>query len=329
MLREADLAILIKTYRGDLRMFERLVKSLNKHNQQKLPIFIVAPERDKNHVEKVLSESSSWSFLPEEEFGVEVFSSSEARQIGSRPGYLNQQIYKLAFSTLGLARHYFVVDSDVEFIRNFTKNDFFEVESEKPFIFGDSDKNLLADPDYLRLNGKKRLSKILKIRDYFDLPAEAFPITVHGMQVLTSKKILDMMSFLSRHHEIDTFKQMLSEVTMEFNWYAAYRLYEDASAPVRESPVKTYHHPRDFLKDLLIKTTENDLAAAYFAVCVNGNFQKTSKIFGPESLHSSPILIIGVYMNFRQTWRLFLAATLAVPISGLLGIYRLLRYRSK
>ncbi len=38
---------------------------------------------------------------------------------GIRPGYINQEIVKLAFWELGLTENYFCVDSDAVFVRPF------------------------------------------------------------------------------------------------------------------------------------------------------------------------------------------------------------------
>lgn len=303
-------------------MFKRLVDTLEQFNADQIPVYVVIPASDTSKFNSVCGEKNTFRFLAEEDFDVDIFTQEDSL---GRPGYLNQQIYKLGFSNLGIASHYLVVDSDVQFIKNFHRSDFFDSRTGEPLIFATSDRDLLADKEYLSEIGIARSRQIAMIREHFDLPEEANPPTVHGMQVLSSAKVAMMLRHLENNCGITSYKDMIRTANYEFNWYAAFRFSVEGMDQVRESPFKTYHGATPLLKDTLIRPANLELSNSYLAVCVNSNYQKTRSFVGPESINSSSILLASIYLPLRDLTRLLVVLILSFPLASTLSILRAVR----
>ena len=62
------IVILVKTYLGDIKYVERLIRSYNKHNRDNIPLFIVAPKSDLKRFKGFKSISSRSSGLQTSDF---------------------------------------------------------------------------------------------------------------------------------------------------------------------------------------------------------------------------------------------------------------------
>jgi len=113
------LALLLKSYGGDADLAERMIASFTRFNGEGLPLYIVVPDEDVPRFEAF--SGGNGTVLPESRLGQYIVTEPVA---GVRPGYINQEIIKLAFWELGLAANYFCVDSDAVFVRPFGRDDF-------------------------------------------------------------------------------------------------------------------------------------------------------------------------------------------------------------
>ena len=95
------LGILIKSYRGDLERAEDLCESLGTFNSDNLPIWIVVPEQDLSDFTACANRCDA-TLLSESLFSHHL---TEVPVSGIRPGYINQEIIKLAFWELGLVEN--------------------------------------------------------------------------------------------------------------------------------------------------------------------------------------------------------------------------------
>ena len=91
------LGLLLKSYAGDHAYAQRMVDSFQKHNADNLKLYIVVPKGD-------LAAFSSLTGPNVETFSEELLGKYlvDAPVHDLRPGYINQEIVKLAFWELGL-----------------------------------------------------------------------------------------------------------------------------------------------------------------------------------------------------------------------------------
>ena len=118
------LGVLLKSYEGDFLHARRMVASFRRHNVEGLPLFIVVPDEDLPTFTHLAG--GDVDLIGESAFAHHLVAESVS---GLRPGYINQEIVKLAFWELGLCSNYFCADSDLVFVRDFGLDDFMATET--------------------------------------------------------------------------------------------------------------------------------------------------------------------------------------------------------
>ena len=137
-----SLAILLKSFAGDLEYARRLLVSFTRFNVDAIPLFVVVPDGDIEAFSPCIT--ANMTLVPESALGRYLVTEPVH---GIRPGYINQEIIKLAFWELGLADNYFCVDSDAEFIRPIHWSDFMHDEG-TPYSVLVEDNELRVEPRY-------------------------------------------------------------------------------------------------------------------------------------------------------------------------------------
>ena len=261
------LGLLLKSYAGDFAYAQRMVESFHKHNADKLTLFIVIPDSD---VELFSSMTGSNVEIFSEELLGKYVVDSPVHDL--RPGYINQEIVKLAFWELGLTENYFCVDSDAEFIRDFGFSDFMANDT-TPYTVLVEDKELLVEPRYYKQYWKTREDEIRHILDLVGLDTHVIR-TCHGHQVFSAKVL---RSFKERFLEPRgwSYVDALAESPYEFSWYNMW-LQKDHGIEIhaREPFVKVFHHEGHHLEYILRGVTQADIARGYLAVVVNSNYSR-------------------------------------------------------
>lgn len=263
-------AFLLKSYADDRAYAERLVSSFLQFRSDPIPMFIVVPETD----------VPAFRALPGADAeGITVLSESllESHLVsepvhGLRPGYINQEIVKLAFWELGLAENYFCVDSEAEFIRPISVSDFMATET-GPYSVLVQDLDLLADPTYFHQYWTSREAEIQHIAD---LVGWRDPVirTCHGHTVF-SRVVLESFrdDFLAPRGW--DYRDALAESPYEFSWYSLW-LQKSEVIPIhaREPWIKVFHTEEEYLTAVGRGLTRENLARAYLGVLVNANFSR-------------------------------------------------------
>jgi hypothetical protein len=288
-----ELALLVKSYKDDFEYAERLVKSINVHNADLLPVYIVVPDEDvaqfsvfASNTIQVLSENLFANHLVHEETA------------GFRPGYINQEIIKLAFWELGLCENYFCVDSDAEFIRDFDRADFM-AQPGTPFTFLTEDRELKAEPEYFVDTWQTRMKSLEKIRVEIGYQGR-WLLTVHGHAVFSGKVLQSFVTDFLNPRGWD-YRDALAISPYEPTWYNTWLLHSGVIEIVpREPIVKTFHNSTQHLDYVMRDIDPEDLARGYIAVVVNSNYSRGN---GMLSFTSSPIQLIASYASFSDLFR--------------------------
>ncbi|MSW82588.1 MAG: hypothetical protein F2840_15770, partial [Actinobacteria bacterium] len=259
------LAFLLKSHAPDFDHAQRMVESFNEFNRENIPLFIVVPGDDLGifaaingpNIE-IRSESELGQYLVDEPVA------------GIRPGYINQEIVKLAFWELGLADNYFCVDSDAVFVRPFGADDFMFDET-TPYTVLVEDNELKVEPRYYSEHWKGRETHLRHIQDLVGLNDRRL-LTCHGHQVFSSRVLKSLKDdFMAPRGW--SYRDLLAEAPYEFTWYNMW-LQKSRVIPIeiREPLVKVFHHEEQQVEYALRGVTNDDIARGYLALVVNSNY---------------------------------------------------------
>lgn len=124
--RTTSLALMCKTYSNNLTALKILKQSIDAHNIDKIPFYIVAPSAD---IEKIKFEI----ITGKEDYKCEIFPEESLIGESLGAGWLDQQVAKLRFYKTNLCKFYLVLDSDSYFIKDFFVDDFM-FDNQTPYI---------------------------------------------------------------------------------------------------------------------------------------------------------------------------------------------------
>jgi len=294
------LALLLKSYAGDADFAERLLASFARHNPTGLHLYCVVPPADLPLFEPFAGEHVT--VLDEAPFARHLVHEPVA---GLRPGYVNQEIVKLAFHELGLAENYFCVDSDAVFIRDIFESDFIAPDG-NPYTVLVEDNDLKAEPAYYRQYWVGREPQLRRIAD---LVGYRDPVlrTCHGHQVFSSTVLASFVADFLTPREWD-YRDAIAEAPYEFSWY---NLWLQATNPIpihqREPLVKVFHHESQHLEAILRGITETDLARGYLAVVVNSSFARNLASSPSAGAAATKAEQLAPYLSYQEAAALIAA----------------------
>lgn len=269
-----ELAFLLKSYRPDLAYARRLVDSFHRFSDGTLTLHILVPSADVPEFTELAGPTVAVE--PEESLvGSHLVAESLA---GFSPGYINQQIVKLAFWETGRARNYLCLDSDAVFIRPFTRADFMAAPG-VPYTFLTEDAELHAEPEYFAEHWITREPKLRRIQHEVGLHAPRI-LTCHQHAVF-SAAVLEAFRDRFLAPRGWGYADALAVSPYEFAWYNMW-IQKDQTIPVvvREPVFKTFHNATQHLEYLLMGLSEADVARGYVGLVVNSNYSRGAGIIG-------------------------------------------------
>jgi len=286
-------AFLLKTYAGDAGYVDRLLASYHKHNQEGIPLIISCPAADRSLFEHFTTDSVS--VINDEDVTDELV---DVEVRGIRPGYINQEIVKLAFWETRIARNYMCLDSDGLFLRDFYVADFM-FDDETPYTVMFEDNELRTDPDYYDLYWRSREQLLNRIRDEVGLPEQPI-LTCHGFGIFSSAVLRALRKSFMVPRGL-SYSRLLAISPYEFSWYTLF-LQADHTIGIhpRESLFRYIHTPRQYHLMTLAGTTTTDLARGYVGVVVNSNF---SRDFGIAEIGNPLHEVMARFVSFGDLAR--------------------------
>ena len=285
-----------KSFKGDFQYARRMVESFNRHNADQIYLYFVVPQDDIELFEslsavrvRILSENLFKEYLV-----------ADNRVGGVRPGYINQQIVKMAFWETGIAENYFNVDSDTYFIRDFYLSDFIDNDG-YPFSVLVDDKELISDGEYYHKYWQGRYKVLKKIaEEIYESSLNVIPKTCHGHTVFNYSVLKNFKDvYLSQKHQ--SYIDCLSIGYYEFSWYNFW-LQKSNLIPVKASEpfIKVFHTKKQHVDALRANFQESDYARGYIGLCVNSNFSRDMGMISYQ--HPWQYNLINVVA--RKLWRL-------------------------
>lgn len=298
------IAILVKTYLGDIEYVERLIDSCNKHNSDNIPLFIVAPSSDLKAFEKF--KGKNIEVLSDESVTNNLVHDDSVR--GIRPGYINQEIIKLAFWEKKLCENYFCMDSDGVFIRDFFVTDFM-YDDDTPYTILVEDNELKVEPEYFNTHWTGREKLIRKIQEEVGLVDKRI-LTCHSFTIF-SCKVLESFYYNFLLPKNRTYIDLMKIAPYEFSWYNMW-LQKDKTIRIEfKEPIIKFFHQKSHHLDYLRKGIKlEDIARGYIGYNINSNY---SRGFGIVSYYEGykywfslkEVLLFPKYAMKAVFWRIY------------------------
>ncbi|MCX5849633.1 MAG: DUF6492 family protein [Deltaproteobacteria bacterium] len=196
-----NLVIFTASYIVDLDRLEILKSSVDKFNADKIPFYIVVPQKDLEIIKNKITtgnESYELKFITDEEV---------LHSQGEQPdGWKKQQVKKLAFAELGICNFYTIIDSDVYFIQDFHVSDFMRDEN----------------TPYLSINEVQQSQDKSFAKNYFNRTGKNYNFVYHG-QVFSKFVLEDMKKNVLEKNGM-CWNDLINLSPWEFLWYGEYYL---------------------------------------------------------------------------------------------------------
>ena len=280
-MKKLTFGFFLKTFIGDIKYVERLIKSYDRFNVDEIKMVLMCPNSDLEEFKKLVTKNI---FLYEEEtlakYLVDEEEYNEINTTSSR-GYFNQSILKLCFWELGFFENYFCVDSEVVFIKDFYFDDFMFDDS-LPYTFLVEDNELKVDPYYFDTYWKSREVLLEKIKKTIGLIDQRI-LTIHGMTNFSSHVLKSLKNDFMIKKGFE-YKDLLKTSGYEFSWYNFW-LQKNKTIPIkfREPIIKTFHFREQHTDYLKKNITINDIARGYLGYLINSNYSRDSGVVDYEN----------------------------------------------
>jgi hypothetical protein len=290
---------MVPSYKGDFSRAKLLVESFNQFCRDDMELRIVVPESDFSLFSSLQSEKVK--LVTDDSIPVRFATESLH---GARPGYINQEIIKLAFWKLGVFENYLCLDSDGVFIRDFDSSDFMFSENE-PFTVMFDDKELMCNPEYREM-WIEREAKIRKIYEIYEITQPKYIRTCHGFQIFNREVLHEMELEFMKPRNLD-YLNLMEISPYEFSWYTLYLVKRDKAIHQTEQFFKLYHNATQFLSDVILGIDASILANGYVGLIVNSNFQPHNRLVDVNSnkrqvlasYSSSADLLVSLLIKFK------------------------------
>lgn len=262
------IAVLLKSFAGDLQYVDRLIKSFNRYNRESIHLYIVVPKFDIDLFSKY--KNRNITTLIDEEITDNLIHDNHILNI--RPGYVNQEIIKLAFWKKGFCKNYFCLDSEVVFIKNFFEKDFI-YKNDTPYTIIDYDNELIVDKEYFNTHWVKREKYIRKIQKSIGLKDNRL-LTCHSFAIFSSK-VLESMYFKFMKPNNLSYSDLINISPYEYSWYNMW-LQKDKTIElqIREPLIKFFHQKSQHLDYLRRGVTINDMRRSFIGYNINSNYSR-------------------------------------------------------
>jgi hypothetical protein len=265
-----NFGIMLKSYGPDLQYAQRFLESFLKYATEPIPVYVVVPDQDIPAFSEVFA--SHATVLPESLWAAQLV---DYPIHGNNPGYINQEIIKLAFAEGSHLRNYLCADSEAVFIRPFSSRDFMDPTG-VPYSFITEDHELHVDPVYFDVCWTAREQFLMQIRAFLELPSTPIA-TGHHMAVFSSEQVLDLKKYLS-DRGLD-WTGALEISPFEFDWYNFWiEKVQGTARKIREPIVLMLHQPHQHLEYSLKGITESDLTRGYVAVLIKSAFAQDHSV---------------------------------------------------
>lgn len=261
-----NFGIMLKSYLPDIDYTKRFLESFTKYAMEPIPLYVVVPDQDVTEFSQIVG--SLGEVLPESLWSDYLV---DYPIHGNSPGYINQEIIKLAFGEKNYLANYLCADSEAVFIRPFTSADFM-ADPTTPFTFLTEDHELQVDPIYFNRYGRARSQSLERLRDHLGLPPTPFS-TCHNMAVFSSTVIHSLVNYMKDQKL--SYADLMEISPYEFSWYNFWLERElPIQRVVREPIFEMIHMSHQHLGYALKGIDLDNLSRGYVGVVVNSGHSR-------------------------------------------------------
>lgn len=202
-----DLVLFCKSFRGDFDRARALKKSVDTYNADSLPFVMVVPRADYNMFAQLCTGHETYDFIIITDEDV---LSANGIVTDAKQSWSAQQVIKLGFYKMGLARFYAIYDSDNYFIAKFYRSDYMYDDNTPYMIYNDAVSHNMGHRKFLA-------------SEYFGRSGKLYDF-VHLGQVFMSDALAHMVENLLAPQGW-TFVDLIKHYPYEFDWYGEYVLH--------------------------------------------------------------------------------------------------------
>jgi len=261
-----------KSYSTDLRRVQRLARSVQQHNQERLSFYVSVPSAELPLFREQLA-GLDVQLLSDEDI-LQASPRLDTQQVLRMPGAVSQQVVKSEFWRLNLAPAYLCLDSDAMFIRPFGQADFVAPDG-TPYTMLDEAHDLLEDA--LRQQRQRIVSAFSQeakaVQALFGRTGRAysfgpFPLVWHR-EVWES---LEQNYLLPRNM---SFADAIALAPIESRWYGeALLAYQAVPLLPCQALFKVYHYAWQYDQDQRGGISTNQLATIYCGVIFQSAWER-------------------------------------------------------
>jgi hypothetical protein len=257
-------SLVVKSYYNDLNRADRLVKSIRKHNNENLPLYVIVPREDLSSFQDKLG-TDDVNYVEDEDI-LSITLGLSRKKIATHPPAIMQQVVKSEFWRLGFADNFLIIDSDSYFIKTFGLSDFMFNES-VPYTIMNEGRHQL---DWAARAGNERF-----LRDYHDLRERALDLFGrNGPHFDFAPTPMICSSYVWRllYEKVakpigESFYDQIDRFPCETQWYGEFLLH-DQTIPIipREPLFKVWGFEAQWKEGVMLGETDDVLAENYLGV---------------------------------------------------------------
>lgn len=268
----SPLALYCKSYSTDLRRVVRLMQSIERFNETRIPVYLSVPESELDLFREHLDTTSAQ--LISDESILQASPRLNLDLVASMHGAVAQQVVKSEFWRLGLAEAYVCLDSDAVFIRQFSSNDFLAPDG-YPYTVLDEAHDLLEGAmqhgrprivdDFVREAASMQQTFGRRGRRYSFGP---FPLVWH-------RKVWESLENNYLQPRGMSFADAIAQTPIESRWYGESLLaYQAIPLHPCQALFKVYHYAWQLDQETRCGITQAQLSTLYCGVIYQSAWER-------------------------------------------------------
>lgn len=256
-----NLVLFCKSYRGDIERFKIQAESIKKFNKDSIPFYICIPKADYDIFSPIVKDC-----------GIKVFYDEDMTSLVSNQSHFTQQLFKMEFMrTAGISKHYFLLDSDMYFIKDFYVDDFFC--NGIPYMTMHECKEVL-EYSYL-IHGDNRNNKWftenrLPIMELFGRKGKCYDYS-GSANLYIADVFIRLYNDYCKPNNL-TFLDLLQHVSSENTWYGEYALATNTPYFPCGPMFKTFHYHWQYQHHKNLGITEEMITKNYLGITMQSNW---------------------------------------------------------
>lgn len=264
-----NIALFVTSWKGDITRVKKLHESILKYNVDQIPFYIIVSKDDIQIFKQIIGEEEI-TYIEEETINP---------YKGVFDGWRMQQVNKINFATLGLAKNYFTLDSDCFFIKPFYKDDFIAYD-DIPYttVFDDNVYQLTCQnyEGWKDNHGREFIDLVHKDwqRNIRKIIPNKFKKALHYGPCPTTFNSEVWQHFFKNYLQPNnlTVADIINHVPNEYGWYGEYLMYTKLIEIIPTESQFLCMHSKEQYDWFLANIPFEQVKRVYLGVIVNSAF---------------------------------------------------------